>query len=191
MRQYLLVGRTGVGKSSFINSVFGRHIAKISRYEACTKMVDYYAYKTMFGDIKLIDTPGLAEDDEECDLNYLRLIRENIELDRIHTTLYVSRLDETRFRADEKRTLKLLTESLGTSIWKNAILVFTFAASISEDKRKEVAYIRASHIQDFLRDLEMSDFDKFNFYCLVDNMAKNWSKNGVSIDNVFNKSSDI
>ena len=44
MRKYLLVGRTGVGKSSFINSVFGQYIAETAEYEACTRVLEHYAY---------------------------------------------------------------------------------------------------------------------------------------------------
>jgi predicted GTPase len=38
MRQFLIVGRTGVGKSSFINSTFGAYIAKTSDFEAAQNL---------------------------------------------------------------------------------------------------------------------------------------------------------
>jgi hypothetical protein len=44
---------------------------------------------------------------------------------------FVTRLDETRVRSDERRAIQLLTENLGPHIWKNAMIVFTFAEAIA------------------------------------------------------------
>ncbi|MEW6492750.1 MAG: GTPase [Cyanobacteriota bacterium] len=49
MRKFLLVGRTGVGKSSFVNATFGEYIAETSEFEACTKFVEHHAYNTPLG----------------------------------------------------------------------------------------------------------------------------------------------
>ena len=58
------------------------------------------------------------------------MVHSKVNLNEIYSLLYITRLDDTRFRPDEKRTLKLLTEKLGSNIWNNAILVLTFAASV-------------------------------------------------------------
>lgn len=192
MRQFLLVGRTGVGKSSFINSAFGRYVAEISEYEACTKVVEYYAYNTDIGNIRLIDTPGLAEDDESCDINYLSLIKAKVDLDSVYATIYVSRLDETRFRPDEKRTLRLLTEYLGASIWRNTILVLTFSASVSSDQRNNAVSIRATYIEGFLKFLTKNSainhrFQRFSSCWLIDNVVPDWTSDGVSFSCLFNQ----
>ncbi|HAO13553.1 MAG TPA: hypothetical protein DCQ51_20905 [Planktothrix sp. UBA8407] len=151
MRKYLLVGRTGMGKSSFINTTFGKYIAETAEYEACTKIVEHYAYNSPLGSISLIDTPGLAEDDSLTDERYLSMVRSKVNLNEIYSLLYITRLDDTRFRPDEKRTLKLLTEKLGSKIWNNAILVLTFAASVPSYKRDETANVRIGQIEDFLK----------------------------------------
>jgi predicted GTPase len=186
MRKFLLLGRTGVGKSSFINGTFGNYIAKTSEFEACTKFVEHYAYNTPLGNVVLIDTPGLAEDDEACDKKYLALIKEKIDLNQIYATIYVSKLSETRFSPDEKRTLRLLTKQLGVSIWNRSILVLTFAASISEEKREEIALRRIEHIQEYLQTVTAENkttplFKNFDQCWLVDNIVNNWASNAVSV----------
>jgi predicted GTPase len=186
MRKFLLVGRTGVGKSSFINAAFGSYIAETSEYEACTKIVEHYAYKTPLGDVSLIDTPGLAEDDEACDEAYLSLVRAKVNLAQIYATIYVSRLDETRFRPDEKRTLRLLTNRLGASLWNRSILVLTFAASIPNHQLEIVAEKRSQQIFEFIQNLtKEQDIDKifqgFEQTWLVDNIVENWTSDGLPI----------
>ncbi|MEG4276002.1 50S ribosome-binding GTPase [Microcoleus sp. MON1_C1] len=186
MRKFLLVGRTGVGKSSFINATFGSYIAETSEYEACTKLVEHYAYKTHLGDVSLIDTPGLAEDDEACDEAYLSLVRAKVNLAQIYATIYVSRLNETRFRPDEKRTLRLLTDRLGASIWNRSILVLTFAASVPNHQLEIVAEKRSQQIFEFLQNLtKEQDIDKifqgFEQTWLVDNIVENWTSDGLPI----------
>ncbi|XZO00683.1 MAG: GTPase [Microcoleus sp.] len=186
MRKFLLVGRTGVGKSSFINAAFGSYIAETSEYEACTKIVEHYAYKTPLGDVSLIDTPGLAEDDEACDEAYLSLVRAKVNLAQIYATIYVSRLNETRFRPDEKRTLRLLTNRLGASIWNRSILVLTFAASIPNHQLEIVAEKRSQQIFEFIQNLtKEQDVDKifqgFEQTWLVDNIVENWTSDGLPI----------
>lgn len=186
MRKFLLVGRTGVGKSSFINGAFGSCIAETSEYEACTKIVEHYAYKTPLGDVSLIDTPGLAEDDEACDEAYLSLVRAKVNLAQIYATIYVTRLNETRFSPDEKRTLRLLTNRLGASIWNRSILVLTFAASVPEHQREIFAEKRSQQIFDFLQIVTREQdihkkFQGFEQSWLVDNIVENWTSDGLPI----------
>lgn len=190
MRKFLLVGRTGVGKSSFINAAFGSYIAETSEYEACTKIVEHYAYKTPLGDVSLIDTPGLAEDDEACDEAYLSLVRAKVNLAQIYATIYVSRLNETRFRPDEKRTLRILTNRLGASIWTRSILVLTFAASIPNHQLEIVAEKRSQQIFELIQNLtKEQDVDKifqgFEQTWLVDNIVENWTSDGLPILSVL------
>ncbi|WP_341328415.1 GTPase [Methylotuvimicrobium sp. KM2] len=182
MKRFLLVGKTGVGKSSFVNASFGVELARCNRYEACTKLAETYSHGTEYGPLCLIDTPGLADDCRETDFKYLKIIREFIAENPIDTALFLSRLDDTRFRAEDKETLRLITEQLGSSIWRNAWLVFTFCAEVEMSKLNEAANARICEIEDYLRRVRgNASFTGFNKYILIDNVKVGWHPNASVI----------
>jgi len=180
MLKFLLVGQTGVGKSSFINSTFGLNIAETSEFEACTKYSKQYARNTRFGDVYLIDTPGLGESNLELDLKYLNEIKEKIDLDGF-TTIYITTLNETRFRPSEKNTIRLLTQELGCSIWDDAWLLFTFAASVNKENRNITCNTRIEHLSSYLRSINQG-FRGFKQVYLIDNISNHWADDGIPID---------
>jgi GTP-binding protein EngB required for normal cell division len=125
--KFLLIGRTGVGKSSTINSLLGEEVAPIGKYRPTT--IEVSTFKHKHGDLiyEIIDTPGLCDDLPEAgnDEKYIKKIKEHI--NSVDSIWFVSRLDETRVSSDEKRGIKIITESLGKDCWKQAILIFTRA----------------------------------------------------------------
>jgi GTPase SAR1 family protein len=131
---FLLVGRTGVGKSSTINSLMGKEIAQVGDYEPTTMEIKPYNSDINGVDFIVIDTPGLCDDIEEVgnDYKYLELMRSKV--NQVDSMWFVSRLDETRVTSDEKRGIKLISEAFKSNIWQNAVIVFTFAGNIDASK---------------------------------------------------------
>lgn len=188
MKRFLVIGRTGVGKSSFVNATFGNPLSPTSPYEACTKVVERFAHGTPFGDVCLIDTPGLAEADHALDEEYLQLIRRQVDVSQCDAVLYLSRLDETRLRADEMRSLSMITHHLGVALWGRAWLVLTFAASVPADRRAAATESRINQIEGHLRAICAEHwaptlfkftppFHAFQVKILVDNVVDNWASN--------------
>lgn len=131
---FLLIGRTGVGKSSTINSLMGEEVARVGDYEPTTMEIEFYNNEINGVNFTVIDTPGLCDDLEEKGNDYDYLEKMRSEIDEVDCMWFVSRLDETRVTRDEKEGIKLISEAFGKEIWEKAIIVFTFAGNVAPEK---------------------------------------------------------
>jgi GTPase SAR1 family protein len=143
----LLVGRTGVGKSSTINSLIDKEIAKVGGYEATTMEVQGYDLKINDVNFTVFDTPGLCDDFEEegNDEKYLQLMQSQVK--EIDSMWFVSRLDETRVTADEKRGIKIISEAFTPKVWEHSVIIFTYANSVGKERYKEALEKRTELIR--------------------------------------------
>lgn len=126
----LLAGRTGVGKSSTINSLLGAQVAPVGKYRPTTMSVVSYLHEHGGFQYQVVDTPGLCDDLPEVgnDDRYLAAIREaSAQADCL---LFVTELDAARVSSDERRGIHMLTEALGASVWEHALLVLTRADTV-------------------------------------------------------------
>ena len=99
-------GKTGAGKSSLCNAVFGRDICKISDVGACTRSVQEVALNVGQKGMKLLDVPGVGESDRR-DAEYDALYRQW--LPRLDLVLWVIKADDRALASDEdfyKRLVK-------------------------------------------------------------------------------------
>jgi small GTP-binding protein len=96
-----IFGKTGVGKSSLTNALFGQDACKISDVEACTRDPQEVFMKLNGASkgIKLLDVPGIGESAER-DKEYFRLYAEILkEADMV---LWVLKGDDRTFTSDEE-----------------------------------------------------------------------------------------
>ena len=145
--QFLVCGKTGVGKSSLINSLVGREMCRVNdpgmpkgTFEAGTTEVKETLVKLENVIVSVWDSPGLQDgtDNEE---KYLENMYEKCK--DVDIVLYCMDMTIPRWTPPEVKATKLLTERFGVDFWKKAILVLTKANTVrvpGKYKGKECVY---------------------------------------------------
>ncbi|XP_022742139.1 translocase of chloroplast 159, chloroplastic-like [Durio zibethinus] len=131
----LVLGKIGVGKSATINSIFGEEKTSIHAFEPATVVVKEITGTVDGVELRVIDTPGLKSSAMEQSANrkVLASIKKFIKKCPPDIVLYVDRLDTQTRDLNDLPLLRSITNSLGSSIWKNAIVTLTHAASAPPD----------------------------------------------------------
>ncbi|MDZ7969732.1 MAG: GTPase [Nostoc sp. DedSLP03] len=142
---FLLVGRTGVGKSSTINTLMGQKLAEVGKFRPVTKSIEEYKSKIEGIPYTVVDTPGLA-DTSENEQEYINSIKSAIpEPDSIW---FVTILGENRVRDDERKTINTISSAFGKQAWEKAVIVFTYADKVDADEYNEYFLERTKLIQE-------------------------------------------
>lgn len=131
----LVLGKTGVGKSATINSIFGETKTSFSAYGPATTAVTEIVGMVDGVKVRVIDTPGLKSSAFEQSYNrkvlsYVKKLTKNSPPDIV---LYVDRLDLQTRDMNDLPMLRSVTSALGPSIWRNVIVTLTHAASAPPD----------------------------------------------------------
>lgn len=148
---FIVLGKTGVGKSNFLNALTGRMVAKSERSLNSVTSETAIIYHKLKNNkwISLIDTPGLSDPKqgikEEVDNNTLKMIKECIKDNKIHVRglLFLSNFQVERFDSDEQRTLVKYNELFPLKkFWEHIIIIFTHfygdtQAGTSEEEIKQ------------------------------------------------------
>ncbi|CAO2824425.1 unnamed protein product [Amaranthus hypochondriacus] len=131
----LVLGKTGVGKSATINSIFGEEKVKINAFEPETTSVNVVNGIVNGVKIRVIDAPGLKSSALEQGFNrkVLASVKKITKKYPTDLLLYVDRLDSQTRDLNDLPILRTITSSLGSSIWRSAILTLTHAACAPPD----------------------------------------------------------
>ncbi|WCJ23496.1 Translocase of chloroplast 159 chloroplastic [Euphorbia peplus] len=131
----LVIGKTGVGKSATINSIFGEKKVLISAFEPATNTVKEIVGAVNGVKIRVLDSPGFRSSlkEEATNRKILASIKKLTKKFPPDVVLYVDRLDTYTRDFNDLPLLASITSSLTTSIWRNAIVVLTHAAAVPPD----------------------------------------------------------
>lgn len=96
-----IFGKTGVGKSSLCNALFGKNTAKVDDIHACTREPQeiFIQMSEAGSGIKLIDLPGVGES-QIRDAEYSELYEQWIP--KLDLIIWVVRADDRTFTVDEQ-----------------------------------------------------------------------------------------
>ncbi|KAH7517084.1 hypothetical protein FEM48_Zijuj09G0024700 [Ziziphus jujuba var. spinosa] len=131
----LVLGKTGVGKSATINSIFGEEKTPIYAFGPATTTVKEIVGLVDGVKIRVFDTPGLRSAAMEQTVNRkilssVKKVTRNCPPDIV---LYVDRLDTQSRDLNDLPLLRSITSALGPAIWRSAIVTLTHAASSPPD----------------------------------------------------------
>ena len=159
----LIAGRTGVGKSSTINSILGAPVATVGHFEPTTAEIHFYSGLINSAPILVIDTPGFcdARSDRSNDSSYIALIKRLVS--EIDLFLFITRLDDARVEASELDTLKLISDAFSREMWQRSIVALTRADAITRAKFSFHFDGRCKALRKALREIIGDEVDRVPF----------------------------
>ncbi|XP_004500736.1 translocase of chloroplast 120, chloroplastic [Cicer arietinum] len=131
----MVLGKTGVGKSATINSIFDEVKFNTDAFHMGTKKVQDVVGTVQGIKVRVIDTPGLLPSwsDQRHNEKILLSVKRFIKKTPPDIVLYLDRLDMQSRDFSDMPLLRTITDIFGPSIWFNAIVVLTHAASAPPD----------------------------------------------------------
>lgn len=128
----LVLGKTGVGKSATINSIFDQAKTITDAFGPATDKIHEVVGTVNGFKIRVIDTPGFlpsSASNIKKNKRILLSIKRFIRKSPPDVVLYVERIDHINVGYNDFPILKLITEVFGSAMWFNTIFVFTHSHS--------------------------------------------------------------
>ncbi|EOA29753.1 hypothetical protein CARUB_v10012842mg [Capsella rubella] len=131
----MVLGKSGVGKSATINSIFDEVKFCTDAFQMGTKRVQDVEGFVQGIKVRVIDTPGLLPSwsDQAKNEKILNSVKAFIKKNPPDIVLYLDRLDMQSRDSGDMPLLRTISDVFGPSIWFNAIVGLTHAASVPPD----------------------------------------------------------
>ncbi|KAL8037456.1 hypothetical protein ABFX02_11G041200 [Erythranthe guttata] len=191
----LVLGKTGVGKSSTINSILGESKVTTDAFRPATDRVQEIVGIVNGIKISFIDTPGLFPSSTNSDRKnrkILHSVKRFIKKSRPDVILYFERLDLISMGNHDFPLLKLITDVLGPAIWFSTNIVMTHSsAALPEGQNgypvsfdsyvSHCTQVLQHHIHQSILDTKLENpviLVENHRHCKMDNSGKKVLRNG-------------
>ena len=126
----LVIGRTGVGKSTLINNLLGKEVARVGHtLKSETPTVNPHEGMVEGVPIAVYDTPGLGDiKGEEEEVKHLDKMQDLIAKGKIHLVVYCFQMNKTKMISSQVGPLRKY-HKIGVD-WKRSIIALTFADAL-------------------------------------------------------------
>ena len=120
-----MTGKTGVGKSTLVNGLLGKQVAKEGASATrCTTQVTEYKAELHGVPVTVFDSPGLQDNTGNED-EYISDMK--IKCQHLSLVLYCTKMTNNCLKDQDRYAILKLTAAFGQRFWEYALLVLTFA----------------------------------------------------------------
>ncbi|CAL8463424.1 g2958 [Coccomyxa elongata] len=120
----LLLGKTGVGKSSTANSILAERVANVAALQSDTSKAQCFSRVAAGFTLSIIDTPGVLEGDAINGAALSGIVYE-VKGRPVDAVLFLNRLDDFRVDASDIQVIEGVTRALGETVWNNTFIGLT------------------------------------------------------------------
>ena len=156
-KEYLLVGRSNVGKSTFINCLFGQKVAYVGKTPGKTRMLNFYQAEGF----TLVDAPGYgyAKRTQKEQLQYRRMMNEYFERRKALKEVLLL-LDVRRIPSEDDRIMLDYVRQTGTPYR----IVITKMDKQSRNQNIQAVNKIASELEEDKADFILTDIRRKDVY---------------------------